>query len=323
VKGRPLSFVALTTATLLTFPALAQAPRPTSSPLSQSLSGAAKTDYDAARLLFVDHDFAGALVKFTSAYDRSKDPRLIFNMAACEKNLRHYARAMGLLHRYVDEGKRILTPGDVHEADQLIEAFRPFVGGVRLQVNEGDAAITLDDAPAGASPLPTDLVIDIGVHHLRITKAGFVPFETTLKITGPATTPLDVTLTREVHEGVVAIHAGAGDSIALDGKIVATGEWTAHVPAGAHTLTVTADGMRTYQSDLFVEDDKSRTLTVTLEPLPKHGIPVWIVVTGGVILTTGAAVAAAAVYRSYNTLQTQPTPGSVSPGLTQTAWRFR
>jgi hypothetical protein len=54
-------------------------------PLSQVLQGAAKNAYDVASLLYKQGDFAGAEAKYSQAYDLSKDPRLVFNMAACER----------------------------------------------------------------------------------------------------------------------------------------------------------------------------------------------------------------------------------------------
>src|SRR3954462_5833949 len=49
-------------------------------PLAESLTGQAKADYDAGRLLFGDDDFAGALVKFQRAFDNVRDVRLLWNM---------------------------------------------------------------------------------------------------------------------------------------------------------------------------------------------------------------------------------------------------
>src|SRR5258708_4144401 len=81
-------------------PALAQAP-PTKKPLSQALTGQAKADFESGKLLAADGDFAGALIKFQSAYDQSKDPRLLWNAAFCQKNLRHYAKVIATLKRYL------------------------------------------------------------------------------------------------------------------------------------------------------------------------------------------------------------------------------
>src|SRR5437762_13903717 len=75
-------------------------------PLTQALTGEAKADYDAGKVLASDGDFAGALIKFTSAYEQSKDARLLWNVAVCEKNMRHYSRVIATLNRYLSEGAR-------------------------------------------------------------------------------------------------------------------------------------------------------------------------------------------------------------------------
>ncbi len=318
---RSLAAIAASLALSAGSAAAADAPPPRP-PLATSLTGAAKVDYEAAKLLYAAKDFAGAAVKFASAYEQSHDARLLYNMAACEKSLTHYARALDLLSRYETEG-RDLTPADIAEADRLVDTFRSFVGTVRLASNEAGATVFVDDHEAGVTPLAKNLALDLGDHRIRVTKQGFRAFETGVSISGPAPLGVDAILAREVHEGVVTIHARSGDAIALDGKIVASGDWTAHVASGAHTLTVTADGMHTFQSELFVEDDKSRLIQVALDPLPRRAVPAWILITGGVVLATGAVVAAAGVYHSYSPLQQKPTSGTASPGYTETALRFR
>src|SRR5262249_29738922 len=60
--------------------------------LGESLSGLAKGEYAAGRALFDDGDFANARVKFQSALDLSNDPRLLWNIGACERGLHHYAQ---------------------------------------------------------------------------------------------------------------------------------------------------------------------------------------------------------------------------------------
>lgn len=73
-------------------------------PLAESLEGQARSEYLAARVLFDDGDFATALEKYKSVYGKASDPRLLWNLAACHKNLRRYARASVLLRQYVKEG---------------------------------------------------------------------------------------------------------------------------------------------------------------------------------------------------------------------------
>src|SRR5438045_6826203 len=80
------------------------APLPATATLSDSLKGIAKADYAAAKILYEDGDFQSALLKLKSSYEASKDARLLWNMAACEKNLRHYAEVARLVDRYLAEG---------------------------------------------------------------------------------------------------------------------------------------------------------------------------------------------------------------------------
>src|SRR5205085_12663957 len=77
-----------------------RAPPAAAGTLAETLTGSAKQDYEAGRVLFEDQDYAGALLKFQHAFETTPDPRLLWNMAACEKSARNYASALALLERY-------------------------------------------------------------------------------------------------------------------------------------------------------------------------------------------------------------------------------
>jgi hypothetical protein len=233
--------------------------------LSQTLAGGAKADFEAGKLLAGDGDFAGALIKFQSAYDASKDPRLLWNVAFCQKNLRHYAKVVALLQRYVEEGAALLTEKDKKDALDLVSTIEPFTTRVTIQVNEASAEVFVDEEPVGTSPLSGPVILDIGQRHLRVEKAGFVKFEGDLVVGGSAETTKKVDLAREVHEGKVIIEAAAAASILVDDKPVGTGKAELTLPAGGHQLRVTAPGMRPYQSDMVIAENETRQLTVKLE----------------------------------------------------------
>ena len=93
------------------------------------------------KVLFTDGDYAGSLVKFSSAFDVSKDPRLLWNMAACEKNLRHYAKALKLVRQYVADGDKVLADQDKQEAGELIKVMEPFTAKLKVTVDEPDAEV--------------------------------------------------------------------------------------------------------------------------------------------------------------------------------------
>jgi tetratricopeptide (TPR) repeat protein len=149
------------------------APASSRASLADSLSGSAKDDYEAGKLLFSDGDYAGAALKFERAHAASKDPRLLWNQAAAEKNLRRYARAEALLRRYLDEGGELSSEAERAEAAALIDAIQDFIAEVRLQVSEPGAEVFVDDVSVGASPLPAPLRLDMGKRQIRVKKPGF------------------------------------------------------------------------------------------------------------------------------------------------------
>ncbi len=275
-------------------PASPVAPPPAAvTPLADSLSGDAKKSYDDGKVLFKDRDFAGARIKFQLAYDAAKDPRLKWNIAACEKNLRHYARVQKLVGEYLAEGGDRLTADDRHEAEELLRVIEPFTARLRLDVNEPGASAYLDDVLLGATPFAEAPVVDLGVHKLRVHKDGFEDHVAEVVVGGSAEAQVTVKLRRSIHEGRLALRAPARSSVFVDGRLVAHGSYTATLPSGGHALRVTQPDMRTFQTDVLIEDNKTRTLDVTLDPEVKKGagVPAWVWIVGGGVVAAGAATA--------------------------------
>jgi PEGA domain len=237
-----------------------------SKPLSQSLTGGAKADFEAAKLLASDGDFAGALVKFGSAYDASKDPRLLWNMAFCQKNLRHYSKVVTTLRRYVQEGGANLSANDKKEAQDLIATIEPFTTRATFHVSEDGAQIFVDDELVATSPATAPIDLDIGERRLHVVKEGFRAFDKALVVGGSAEGKVEVALEREVHEGKLLVDAPAGAAIFIDDKPAGSGRLEQSVPSGGHQLRVTAPGMRPFQTEIVVQDKETRSLNVVLEP---------------------------------------------------------
>jgi hypothetical protein len=234
-------------------------------PLAQTLTGSAKADYDAAKLLFGDGDFAGARIKFQSAYDTAKDARLLWNIATCQKAERHYAKVVALLKRYEDEGGALLTPADVKEAQDLILALEPFTVKVTFKVSEDAAEVSVDGELVGTTPLPP-VVVDIGERRVRVTKEGFVPFEKAFPVGGAEAT-IDARLEKVIHEGRIVVNAPAGAAVFLDDKQVGVGKVDETVASGGHQVRIVGPGMRPYASEVVILDKETRTLDVSLESL--------------------------------------------------------
>ncbi len=295
-------------------PASTAPQEPFKKPLAETLTGNAKAEYEAGRLLYSDGDYAGASLKFQRAYDESKDPRLLWNMAAAEKNLRHYSKVVELVERYVAEGGSRLKPEDIAEADALLATVRAFISTVTLDVQPEGAAVFVDDVQVGVSPLAKPVLIDMGEHRIRVSKEGFTDFTATQSLQGGAPFSLMVALQAVVHQGRLRIVASPGETISVDGKQVGTGEWEGVLPSGIHNVTVSAAGKRNYQSDVAIQDNQTQSVRVTLESAAPaaaaqdKGSMTWLWIAGGAVLATGLGVGAYFVFKPEDE---EPVPGSL------------
>jgi hypothetical protein len=266
-------------------------PPPTTPTLADTLTGTAKADYEAGKLLFGVSDYAAALIKFTSAHDASKDPRLYWNIASCEGKLHHYAKAVGMLRTYLKDGGTLLSDQDRYDATQTMSAMEPLTSTMRVTSSEDGAEVYLDDALIGKTPLDP-MLVDIGVHKVRLHKAEFDEATEEVTVSGGATLLVDLKLKQTVHEGRVSVSAGPKDTIAIDGQPVGVGQWAGALHSGGHTLRVTAQSMLPYQSEVLVQDGQTRTISVTLNPEPSKGLPAWVWVGGSVLVAGGLGTGA-------------------------------
>ena len=243
----------------------AQAQRPARPrPLAQSLPPDAKRDYEAGRLLFEDGDFATALLKYQAAYDTTHDVRLLWDVAVCQKSLRRYARSLATLARYLAEGADALTAADRRDAQELSRAIAPFTSAQTLRVSEDGAQIAIDERVVGESPVSTPIVLDIGTHHVRVTKDGFRAWDREVPVGGSAPTSVEIVLARA--SGHLELRTPPDAAVRIDDRDVGPGpSLSLDLAAGPHVLHVTAPHRRPFATDLLIEDGKSRSVGVELE----------------------------------------------------------
>lgn len=277
-------------------PAPAQPSRPSTQPsLASSLSGQAKTDYEAGRVLFADGDHAGAFMKFRQAFALAGDPRLLWNMAVCEKNRRQYASVLTLLERYKREGGAQFSAQHRQEVDDIVEMVRMLISTVHVEVAEAGASVYVDDRLVGTTPLSDPLLVDLGKRRLRVTKPGFVEQSLVQDFTGGSSLTFRFSLKREPSEAQLRI-SGHG-MIYVDDKHVGDGSWSGTVAAGQHTLRVTAAGMVPYEREVVLGAGQTRSFDITLSAAG-GGVPTAVWIGAAAVAASGLAVGGYFLFRS-------------------------
>lgn len=295
-------------------PAPAQAAAPRS--LADTLSGTARAEYDAAIILYQDGDFTNALAKFQRTHELWPDPRLIWNEAACEKNLRHYGRAIAAIEEYLAEAGALINTQRRADAEELLKTLRTLVGSLAVSVEEPGADIFVDDEKIGTSPLAAPMLVNAGNRRIRIAKPGFKDFVKLTPVDGAGEAAVTATLEREVHEGRLVVETGPNDTILLDGKPLATAHWDGPLASGGHLLKVSAPGMVVYQSEVVVQDGQTRRVHITLTATTSFPTK-WLLAGGGVLAAAGVVITTVLLTRPS---RPEAQSGPIAPGVLQLSY---
>lgn len=86
--------------------------------------------------------YGDALELFRHAYELKSDPSLLFNIAQCERQLAHYARAVNFYRTYLRESSPRLSPETVAQVERLMKAA-------------SEALVVQQTAAQAPSPAPT------------------------------------------------------------------------------------------------------------------------------------------------------------------------
>lgn len=257
-------------------------------PLAESLGGTAKQEYEAARILFDDGDFLGAIAKFKRAYELSGDPRLLWNQAVCEKELRHYARSAELIRRYLAEGADLLEPQKKDEVQRILDSLKRFSSRVVFSGVPNGASLRIDGEAIGVMPLSGPLVLDLGTHKIEISFPGYQTWVREVDIPGSAPVNVRVKLEPETQLAQLSIRTHRGASIQIDGAFVGEGRYDGALEPGSHTIVVSQKGKKTETRTIDLLSGGRRTLDVSLRDSAGAGPLPWIL--GGAVLVGGAVV---------------------------------
>jgi hypothetical protein len=70
--------------------------------------------------------------------------------------------------------------------------------------------------------------------------------------------------------------------------------------------------MKPYQTEVTVQDNSTRRITVSLEPEPRTGLPTWMLITGSALVAVGAGIGIG--YLGVKASEpTDPPPGNLAP----------
>jgi tetratricopeptide (TPR) repeat protein len=151
-------------ATLFTMSLVATAIHANAQDPSSAMREAGK-HFERGVTLYGEADYPGALVEFKRAYALSPNASVLYNVGEAQYQLQDYASALATFTRYLAEA----PPGAGHraEVENDLDVLRTRVGHVMIMTVPPGAEVTVDDQPAGKTPLEDRVLVSVG--HRKVT----------------------------------------------------------------------------------------------------------------------------------------------------------
>ena len=275
---RPIHLLSILAACAIATPSAAAAAadstaatvNPSSARLRDALSGPARAAFDRATTLFRVGNFDAARVEFDQAFALSGEPRLLYNVAVCDKELKRYARAIEELERSLELGGGRLTRTYVRRVRQTIEALQPFVTTLAIDANQSGAVVYVDGERVGVTPLDHAVRVDVGEREVRLDKEGYRHEPVKVRAAGGAPAAVQVALEPMASLGDLAVRAtglprGVRAEVFIDGARVGSAPWEGQVEAGQRRVEVRAPGYRSVTQTQTVERGGKLSAVIDLE----------------------------------------------------------
>lgn len=236
------------------------------------LSVEARPAWDAARELYDAGDFRSAQVQFERTFQLSKNPRVLFNVGVCWKNLTHYALALRAWERELSFRDQ-LSPQEVAKVEGAVAAVRPFVSTLEVDATEPGATLTIDAIEIGQTPFVEPVPIDVGSRRVRLSKRDYVPIERNVEVVQGMPLTLTFVLEPVLKAAVVSVvtKGGAPGTLFMDGRELGAVPFKGEIASGPHTFEVRAPGYETARQTSEVVFGRQLQLTFAMNEARNEG----------------------------------------------------
>lgn len=243
--------------------------------LRDQLPEDAKKHWDTALEFYQRKQWDIARTSFNAAFEASRNPRVLFNVAVCEKNMTRYARAIDIFKRELAEGKGVLSAEEEAEIRAQISGLERFVTQLTIDVNEPGADIYVDEAKVGVSPLTASVNAPVGERHVRVSKVGFADARETVELKAGTGTKLTLKLTPMQKTSLVNIEVVGPKTatVKVDGREVGPAPYKGlvNVSAEPHSFSAEANDFVTATQSAVVREGEVLNLTLQLAPQQSKG----------------------------------------------------
>jgi PEGA domain len=245
--------------------------------------------------LFKEADFRAALVEFRRAYDKSKNPKILYNIAKTEFQLTDYVAAIATYERYLAEGTSVIDKARRAEVEDELPKLRARVATATITTSVPGATVSVDDEVVGTSPLASPVLLNPGSHRIVVRKDGFVESSRRIEVAGGDFPAIDVRLTEQPaavkkSSDTASETSGTGSMLRTTGIIVGATGLVALGIGTAFGLSAKSKNDEAAGMCTGIECRDPRALTLTDDARSAATISTIGFVAGGVLLAGGVGL---------------------------------
>lgn len=167
--------------------------QPSAAPSSPPATRGAKDHYLRGIEFAERHSWANALAEFNASLALRPTSAASMNAAYCLQQLGRNAEALRLYRTVLNDFDAALVEKERESVHASIAELESNVGHLALKCDVEGATVLIDDEARGMTPLG-DLLLDPGLHVVRILKEGYEPAQVSLTIAATQTTQWNVKL---------------------------------------------------------------------------------------------------------------------------------
>jgi hypothetical protein len=208
-----------------------------------------RTRFQKGVSLFRAGDYRAALIEFNAANAVAPSFRIQFNIGQTCAELQEHACATKAFDAFLSDGGKQVPPDQRKIAEKELERLKALVGRVRVIVDASGADVSVDDVPAGTSPIAEPVLVNAGRRKITAKKGNGAPISTSIEV--PAGETIDVNL-------AVAAEADAKPPEVVLGPPNRTPFWIGVGVTAALTITTVTFGVLALGAKSDLDDTVGR-----------------------------------------------------------------
>ena len=225
-----------------------------------ALDAEAKADFDAGAQLFRQGQVREAREAFLAAYARSNEPRVLFNVAVCDKQLGHHAQAIATFKKSLAAADRPLPREYIERTAEALATLRRYVATVTVDASVEGAVVRVDGEVVRDNPID----VDAGSHVVTASKDGFETATTTLTVKAGDAPRVALALTPSSSPGMARLSCVGEPTceLRIGDEVIGRGNASVSRTTGSYVIRAFASGR--LWSERRVEMTNGVTLDVAL-----------------------------------------------------------